>query len=174
MTSALDMIKDDTQLQSHWIRRLIALIIDVIIIMIATLIITLPFAVGFFLLSGGKGWFGFSLFSSLLWLLYAIIFDTIKGGTIGKLALKFQVVALDGRMDFIKAVIRNISKVYFLLLILDWIIGFVTDGDPRQKFSDRVANTTVEMTDVRESYFSGPRDGPPPHSGRPRGPPARR
>jgi hypothetical protein len=37
-----------------------------------------------------------------------------------------------------------------LAFLIDWLIGFVTDGDPRQRFLDRIANTSVVRTDVQE------------------------
>jgi hypothetical protein len=48
-----------------------------------------------------------------------------------------------GRPSLESAFIRNISKVYWVLLILDVVGGFFTVGDPRQKYSDRIARTTV-------------------------------
>jgi uncharacterized RDD family membrane protein YckC len=46
-----------------------------------------------------------------------------------------------------KSFIRNISKIYWLLLLLDWIVALVTPGaDRRQKYTDRIAGTTVVQT----------------------------
>jgi hypothetical protein len=42
--------------------------------------------------------------------------------------------------------VRNISKIFFLFLLLDWLVGFATEGDPKQKLLDRSAGTTVILT----------------------------
>lgn len=42
-----------------------------------------------------------------------------------------------------KVLIRNISKIHGLLLILDFIGGLVLFPDLNQKYSDKIADTTV-------------------------------
>ena len=55
-----------------------------------------------------------------------------------------KVVAVDGGRPSLEGVfIRNISKIYWVVLILDVIGGFFTAKDPHQKYSDRIAYTTV-------------------------------
>jgi uncharacterized membrane protein YvbJ len=44
---------------------------------------------------------------------------------------------------FEKEFIRNISKIHEVLLLLDVIGGLITSKDLHQKYSDRIANTTV-------------------------------
>ena len=47
-------------------------------------------------------------------------------------------VALD------KAFIQNLSKIYPIFLLLDWLIAFVTPGnDRRQKYTYNIAGTIV-------------------------------
>ncbi len=48
------------------------------------------------------------------------------------------------RVTIDKSFIRNVSKIYWILLLLDWLGVFVnSSGDRRQKFSDRIAGTIV-------------------------------
>jgi len=41
------------------------------------------------------------------------------------------------------AFIRNISKIFWPLYLLDVIVGLATPGEPTQKYTDRIAGTIV-------------------------------
>ena len=64
--------------------------------------------------------------------LYFIISDVAWGGTIGKRIMGLQVQTTNGsRISIDKSFIRNISKIskiFWLLLFLDWLIAVVTAG----------------------------------------------
>jgi uncharacterized RDD family membrane protein YckC len=153
---------------SHWLLRLVAFIIDSIIIAIPTgiiwFIITLSaaFTGSYFFFAYGA-WLVFPLILGIIQVLYFVILDVTWGATIGKRILGFQVqMTTGGKVPFDKAFIRNISKIYWLLLVLDWLIGVVTAGaDRRQKYTDRIAGTTVVA--VRQAFSSpSPTSSPPP------------
>jgi len=148
LTTPFDVIQNDRQLQEHWVRRLVAFIIDAIIIGIAIWIFTFIFAFGFFWFSHFSWFFMWSFINGSITLLYTGFFEGIRGATIGKELLKLKVICHQDRMDFVKGLIRNVSKIFWVLLILDLLIAFFTDGHPKQRYLDRIANTTVE--DVRE------------------------
>jgi hypothetical protein len=65
-----------------------------------------------------------------------------------------------GKVDFSKAFIRNISKIYGLLLFLDWLLGIVTPGNKGQKYTDRIAGTTV--VSIKQAFASPTTSSPPP------------
>ena len=176
MVTGLNIIGSNKALQDHWIKRFVALVIDWVIVLVIALIIgAIIFAATF-----GFGGVFFGLFFGLGTLIYAIIAflywtvqDGFVGGTIGKKVMGLQVVGTTGPMDFVKALVRNISKVYWLFLLLDWIVGLATEGDPRQKASDRFAGTTVVRTDQHaymEEQFRQMAT-PPPHPQAPYVPP---
>ena len=160
MVKAIDIIANNPDLQTHWFKRLIAIIIDLIIVIIAWWIISIPFAIGSFLFFGSFGLGRFGIFFWILWLLYTVVLEGARDATIGKSIVNLRVQVFDGRMDFVKALIRNISKIHGLLLILDWIVGMVIDGDPRQRFLDRISNTVVVRTDYEERFPPGPAGSP--------------
>jgi uncharacterized RDD family membrane protein YckC len=86
------------------------------------------------------------LLSGLVWVLYSVICEVSwNGQTIGKKLLKLQVQMVNGnKINFAKSFTRNISKIYGLLLFIDWLLGIVTQGsDKRQRYFDRIAGTTV-------------------------------
>jgi len=88
--------------------------------------------------------FSFPFAMGLLYILYFPIAETMYGATIGKRLLGLKVVTkTGGKLSFEKAFIRNISKIHQVLLLLDLIGGLITSTDLHQKYSDRIANTTV-------------------------------
>lgn len=92
------------------------------------------------------GGFGFGVFgvSALLFLSYFTISEALYQRTFGKSIMGLKVITTDGsRFDIGKAFLRNLSKIYWLLLLLDLIGGFFTRVEPGQKFSDHIANTVV-------------------------------
>jgi uncharacterized RDD family membrane protein YckC len=143
MVSALDSIGTDQDLQDHWIKRFVAILIDAILIYVIASIIFFFLPIPFW-----WGWgFGYSLLAGLLFFLYCTITEISSGATLGKSVLNLRVISLHGELDAGGVVVRNISKIHGLFLLLDWLVGFVTDGDPKQRFMDRVAGTTVIITD---------------------------
>ena len=151
------MTTDTGQLdETHWIYRIIAYIIDYIIIGI-------PVAIISFLVIIVPWWGAFllPLLVGSIHLFYFMILDSAWGGTVGKRILGLQVQTLNGsKVPFDKSFIRNISKIYGLFLLLDWLIAVITPGvDKRQKYTDRYAGTTVVQS---KQAFAGSRPPPPP------------
>ena len=152
---------------NHWLLRLVAFIIDSIIVGIVAFIIY--FFLILIIVSGGF-WFvlgpiillGFLL--GVLELLYFMFMDTYYGGTLGKRIMGLHVQMEDGsKVTFEKAFIRNISKIFWLFLLLDWILGVATPGrDSRQKYTDRIAGTTVVSLKSAFSSAAAPPPPPPP------------
>lgn len=140
MPSALDLIGHDDALKEHWVKRLIAIIIDSVILSITVSVITFFAPFDF--------WVGFLGFWALFYFVYFVAIEMAMGASIGKQLMKMRVIALSGELDIGKVIIRNVSKLNGLLLLLDFIVGFISDGDPKQKFLDRIAGTTVIITDI--------------------------
>ena len=166
MVKAIDLIGNNNQLQNHWARRLVAIIIDAVVIWVIALIlgfiIVIITGVSLGVLVGISIWSGF--FMGIIWLLYSAVMEGMGGATIGKRMINLIVVSTEYKMDFAKALIRNVTKIHGLFLLIDFLVGFVTDGDPRQRFLDRVANTTVIRTDIQEIFTGAyqPPTGPMP------------
>ena len=91
-----------------------------------------PFSSGIFGLSG------------LLFLLYFTILEGTYHKTVGKSLMGLYVTTLNYQpVTLEKAFIRNLSKIYWVLLLLDVLAGLFTEVHPGQKFSDKIANTIV-------------------------------
>jgi uncharacterized RDD family membrane protein YckC len=79
--------------------------------------------------------------------------ESTVGWTVGKRLFSLKVRTTGGSpIDGLAAVTRNFTKVSGPLFILDFLFGFASEGDPRQRFTDRVARTTVVATDRSEHY----------------------
>ena len=144
--TAAERIGHDRFLQQHWIKRIIAFVIDSIIVGIATTSVMVAVFLPQFLANPiwFFNWLSFPFAMGLIYVLYFTIAESIYGRTIGKGIVGLKVVAVDGgRPSFDRAFIRNISKIHGIFLILDVIGGFFTAKDPHQKYSDRIAHTTV-------------------------------
>jgi uncharacterized RDD family membrane protein YckC len=152
---------------NHWLFRFLALVIDSIIIGIPVYIIwnfvfwSLFWSGAWWMLGYGS-WLLLPFFLGIIEVFYFVVLDVSWGATVGKRVLGLQVQMVNGgKVPFGKAFIRNISKIYWLFLLLDWIIGIATPGpDRRQKYTDRMAGTTV--VSVKQPFASAAPPPPPP------------
>lgn len=136
----------DPHLQEYWIKRAVAYLIDSVIVGAATAIL---FGIALFPIFIANpvsfvNIFSFPFAMGLLYILYFPIAETMYGATVGKSLLGLKVVTKSGgKPNFEKAFIRNITKIHGVLLLLDVIGGLITSKDLHQKYTDRIANTTV-------------------------------
>jgi uncharacterized RDD family membrane protein YckC len=146
---------------AHWLLRFVALLIDSIPLAIIAYII-FWFAIVPLSYAAWGSIFLFPLIYGIFALLYFIIMEVTWGATIGKQILGFKVQMTNGsKVTFDKSFIRNISKLFWLFLFLDWLVAIVTPGpDPRQKYTDRIAGTTVVST--KQGFGGQPPPPPPP------------
>jgi uncharacterized RDD family membrane protein YckC len=153
--TGFDVLTRDSEAQTHWVSRLIAFAIDVVIIGVILLIVfgILTLYVFFLPIPGflsnpvaflfGVGALG-SLSGGLLMVLYATLTEAFLGSTLGKKFLNIKVERIDGKkVTAREAFVRNIAKIHWLLLLIDLFAGLFTQGDYRQRFTDRVAGTIV-------------------------------
>lgn len=159
---------------NHWLLRLVAFIIDSILVSIVVYIILFIAAVAAIVTGGFYAGFYFLFFwliAGVLYIIYFTIFDVVFGGTIGKMVLGLKVQTVDGKkVPFDKSLIRNVSK-FFGLVIIDWLVAILTPGkDRRQKWTDRIAGTTVVQT--RQPFQSVTQPSPTPEPPPPPPPPA--
>jgi uncharacterized RDD family membrane protein YckC len=153
----------------HWLLRLIALIIDgvilFIIIMILFFALFIPLLFTGALLGLWASW-GYVLVVpfalGILMVLYFLVLEVYWGGTVGKRIMGLHVQTVSGAgVNFGQAFIRNISKIFWVFLLIDWLIAVATPGaDRRQKYTDRIAGTTV--VSLRQPFAAAAPPPPPP------------
>lgn len=142
-----------------WIYRLIAYVIDSVITgVVASIIyyaILLPSLrpryydvfIGYYYGSAPfwAFWLLYPLIFGIIQIIYFVILEVYWGATLGKRLLGMQVqLTKGGKVTLDKSFIRNMSKILWPLVIIDWLLVILIPGpDKRQKFTDRIAGTTV-------------------------------
>lgn len=135
MVSAFEMLHTNRGLRTHWLKRISAFLFDFIILSVPIAIASLflrvdiltPLAIVSF---------------SVVLVLYSFLLESTLKATIGKKLLGLEVAGVRGSMDPKKALIRNVPR-FMGVVFIDWMLGLVTEGDPRQRYMDRLAGTTV-------------------------------
>jgi uncharacterized RDD family membrane protein YckC len=147
--SGFDAVMKESGAQSYWIKRIVAFVIDAIIVYIVLGIIVTTVALPFLFLGGAYYYYTvfagtFAVVGGLILVLYFTLAEVTIGGSLGKRFMGLKVVAASGRLpNFGEAFIRNISKIYWILLLLDVIVGLATAKDYTQKYTDRMVGTNV-------------------------------
>ena len=101
-------------------KRLIAQLIDITLVFLTVLVLTVAFHIP-----------GPMFKWAILWtyLTYSILMDAYKHGTVGKLYLGLKVVKTsEMRSNFLTAFYRNLSKIFFALLLWDAILILLMTG----------------------------------------------
>jgi len=145
------------KLQEYWIRRLVAIIIDAVIISVAVLILGGIVALIVALSTGSSfstPWWianglAFPFYSGILLFLYSAITEYYYGFTLGKRIMYLRVVRGEGKRPAINlAFLRNATKIYWLALLLDVVVALaMPKRDPVQKYTDTFAGTKVVAAD---------------------------
>ena len=151
--SGFDALTKDQNAQQYWVKRLVAYIIDSVILSVVLgavfSIITFPimgFGVGgpFYNPYSMIGFGIFPLLSGVISVLYFSFTESRFGGSLGKSLMGLKVTKDSGQtLTMDKAFTRNISKIYWALLLLDLIAGLATGTDYRKKFTDKYSETIV-------------------------------
>src|SRR3989442_2926098 len=153
--TGFERLKDDKEFQDQWVKRIVAYVIDVVAVSVVVyfllLVVAFPIVPTVFV---GQTfpfvWFwGFWLggIASLIILAYFVLAEAVFERTLGKELLGLKVTRLDGkRVDLWSSFVRNISKISFVLLVIDLAAGLGTHADGRQKYSNRYIVTTCETT----------------------------
>jgi uncharacterized RDD family membrane protein YckC len=135
--------------QIYWVRRVIAFVIDAVIVYFLLGLLVILAATSFLALSN-PGVFGalvgstFTFLVGVILVLYFVAFEVLAGASIGKRVMGLKVVASGGRApNAIEALVRNISKLYWLLLVLDVIVGLAVSKGYTQKYGDKLMGTSV-------------------------------
>lgn len=139
MTTAFDLIQHDDALQDLWVKRVLASVIDAILVFAPVYVV-----MGIFISLGASLWYMGGFASGVVWFLYSFLFEAAAGGSIGKLMFGMKVVSVEGKMEPLQLLIRNATKLVAVLMVIDVFLAMITDAkDPRQRIMDRIAGTTL-------------------------------
>ena len=153
--TGFELLGEDKGVQNHWARRVIAIVIDWVIISVALAIIAAVASLSFLISLGTvstvpfwwAAWWGvwWAGLGGVILFLYFFLAEGLYARTIGKEIMGLRVLRIDGKpVDFRSSLIRNISKIYWVLLLIDVAVGLGTHGEVSQKWTDRYVGTKVE------------------------------
>ncbi len=129
-------------MEKLWKERFFALVIDVFVI---TLVIWIIGALIYPLIAlvGGFGIFNYWVILTIVLIIgYFTYLERNYNTTLGKTILKIKVTSDEGELDYRKTFIRNLSKILWVPLILDVIVGYAY-GDSKIRYLDKIAGTGV-------------------------------
>ncbi|KAF5089078.1 RDD family protein [Methanobacterium aggregans] len=138
-------------MQNFWGRRLVALIFDGIILtlimwILSSLLYPLIMATSTFAVL--NYWL---LLAALMIMVYFTYMEGKHGTTLGKSLMSLQVETSTGEMTYKASFIRNLSKILWVPMILDLLLGFLF-GDSNDRFLDQVSKTRVfKVEEVEKS-----------------------
>ena len=147
--SGIDALAKVPAAQSYWIKRFFAFVVDAIIAGVIIAILVLALVVPAVFTSKTVGVVSifagfFAVIVGLFIFLYFIVAEVTRGATIGKQVFHLRVVGpKGGNPTVVESLVRNISKIYRLLLLLDIVVGLATSKKYTQKFSDSLVGTLV-------------------------------
>ena len=146
----LTIFNEVINMENLWGRRFVALIVDIIILTLFMYIITAVI----FLLFAGIGIFSVLNYWIFMAAIIIIVYFTFMEGktnsTLGKNLLKLQVMTFNGNMGYKKAFIRSLSKILYIPLIVDVLLGFIF-GDSNDRILDKVSDTYVVRVGTKEN-----------------------
>ncbi len=135
----------------HFIKRTEAYIIDSIVVLLFTALVNnLLYIVLSFINSQPILAYYPYVTIVIVTMAYYTIFEAKTNKTIGKRITGLYVSDIDGYMTYSKAFIRNLTKIYFVPIIVDVIIGRVLNFPSR--LFDKFVGTDVYSDDELESY----------------------
>lgn len=139
--------------QEYWLKRLVAFVIDAVIVYVVIGILVaaaaLPAYFAGLFVPGSSARIAFiggfiGTLASLLFVLYFTVAEGAYGETIGKHVMGLKVTTDSGqRPSYGTSLLRNISKIYWVLLLLDVIVGLALDFGYMKRFSDKFLGTKV-------------------------------
>ena len=134
-------------MQNLWGKRFAALVIDFLIIILVTWVLS---ALVYPLIAVANifGILNYWLIvTALIVIVYFTYFEGRLGTTPGKNMMKIEVVVDNGKMNYKKAFIRNLSKILVILLIVDIIVDYAV-GNSKLRYLDEIAGTDVKLKNI--------------------------
>lgn len=66
----------------------------------------------------------------IIGLVYFVVLEKSKGATIGKALMYLEVRSRNGaNINWAQAIVRNLTKIYWIPIIFDWLIGRIMNTD---------------------------------------------
>ena len=141
MVSGFDLLGHNRTFQIHWMKRVVAFVLDCVAVFSPV------FSVLF--LQGERRPEVFGILGGIALYAYATVGEALFRRTLGKIIVGLEGRSLRGPMTFAKAAVRNFPKLFWYAFpFLDTVAGLLVEGDPRQRWSDKVLGTTVAQSSL--------------------------
>ncbi len=132
--TGLETLSKDLGVQRYWMLRLVAVILDALLVGAATFFLSFgPFP---------RGPIELSAVSGLLFYFYTVVLEYFTGQTVGKMVMGLRVVGVGSKVDLPRLLVREVSKVFPLALVLDVALGVLTEKNGRQRYLEVLSDTT--------------------------------
>ena len=83
----------------------------------------------------------FPYLAPILGYIYFVFFEKTKGATVGKALLYLEVRSRNGaRISWAQSIVRNLTKIFWIPIIFDWLFGKVLNTD---RILNNITRTTV-------------------------------
>ena len=137
MHTGIDLLAHSRDLLIHWLKRTGAFLVDLAIV-------AAPISLALASEGALNNIYTAGLASGAGLFLYSAVLEGVFGRTWGKRLFGLRVVAIEDKNGVLQALVRSIPKFFwYIFLPVDTLAGLATEGDPRQRWSDRVLSTTV-------------------------------
>ena len=72
----------------------------------------------------------FTILAPVLGFVYFVFLEKVKGSTIGKALMYLEVKSARGsNINWAQSIVRNLTKIYWIPIIFDWLIGRIMNTD---------------------------------------------
>jgi uncharacterized RDD family membrane protein YckC len=137
MPTGFDLLEHSRTLRRHWLKRLAATFVDIMIIFV-------PMRIVIFFVNAPYQDVAAGILSGIVWFIYSTLLEGMYGKTLGKWFFNLRVVSLTEKKTLHQISTRNVPKFFwYIFLPFDVIVGLTLEEDPRQRWTDTVAKTTV-------------------------------
>jgi uncharacterized RDD family membrane protein YckC len=132
--AGLESLAKDTGAQEYWMRRILAYVLDSLLVWVALALIGLE-AFSLRLLSAGP-------LSGPVLFAYTVALEYAAGQTVGKWVMGLRVVGIGSKTDLARLLMREVSKVFLLFMALDIAAGLLLAKNGRQRYLEVLSDTT--------------------------------
>ncbi|WP_407374569.1 RDD family protein [Methanobrevibacter sp.] len=122
-------------------RRIVAYIIDFFVISAVMWIISLLVSFVVAPIDLSSYYAPFPFIAPILGFIYFVVLEKAKGATVGKALMYLEVRSLNGsNISLAQAIVRNLTKIYWIPIIFDWLIGRIMNSD---RLFNKITRTVV-------------------------------
>jgi uncharacterized RDD family membrane protein YckC len=132
------------KMASVFSRRIVAYIIDFFVVSAVMWILSYFLSIIFSPIDVGSVYVYLPYLAPILGFVYFVVCEKAKGASIGKALMFLEVRSKNGSyINWPQAIVRNLTKIYWVPIIFDWLIGRIMNTD---RLFGNVTRTVVVNT----------------------------